>query len=116
LPIAPDGRWTDDPAAADIIADLKKSGISAEAACAARVAYTSSQDKIAQILNRTKGLPKGPCAVFQYYAPDGKPLGHNRLRPVTPRMENRDGQPRPRKYEAPSGAPSKVYIMPGSRT
>src|SRR4051794_40375079 len=83
-PIATDGAWTPDPAAAWILADLEASGIS-PATAAGAIAYTDIRQRIGDLLGRRSPLPGGTCAVFPYFGPDGAPLDYCRLKPERPR-------------------------------
>jgi hypothetical protein len=111
-PASAGGAWTPDPDAAWIIADLEKSGIHPVAAAANRLAYTSCQDRIAELLNRRTSLPGGHCLVIPYFDSAGNNLNYCRLKPELPRCEHRDGENRPVKYDAASGCRSRLYIPP----
>lgn len=113
-PVAADGTWTPDPAAAWIIADLEKSGILPAAAAANRLAYTSCPDRIAELLNRRTALPGGCCLVIPYVDAAGNDLHYCRLKPERPRSERRNGESRPIKYDAPSGCRARLYIPPAA--
>jgi Domain of unknown function (DUF3854) len=113
-PIARDGEWTKDPAAAWIIADLQKSGIDPNTAASARLAFTSTRSRISDLLNRPYALPSGMCLVIPYFDEAGKPVDYCRLKPEKPRLQKRDGEMRPVKYDAPSDLPSRLYIPPAA--
>jgi Domain of unknown function (DUF3854) len=113
-PVAPDGTWTADPAAAWIIADLAKSGITPAAAADARLAYTSCRDRIAQLLNRQTPLPGGCCLVIPYFDAAGQSIPYCRLKPERPRLEHRNGADRPVKYDAAAGCPARLYMPPAA--
>src|SRR5688500_146154 len=111
-PVAADDQWTRDPAAAWIVADLEKSGISPAAAADARLAFTDSRDRIGDLLNRRSPLPGGVCLVIPYHDETGAPVPYCRLKPERPRTEMRDGRERPVKYDAASGCPARLFIPP----
>jgi hypothetical protein len=113
-PVAADGTWTSDSAAAWVIADLEKSGILSAAAAANRLAYTSCPDRIAELLNRRTALPGGCCLVIPYVDAAGNDLHYCRLKPERPRCERRDGEDRTVKYDAASRSRSRLYIPPAA--
>ena len=51
----------------------------------------------------------GPCLAIPYFALDGMPVDHVRLRPDSPRKKNG----RPIKYESPIGSPNRAFFPPG---
>jgi hypothetical protein len=111
-PIAVDDKWTSEPAAAWIIADLEKSDIKPATAAASYLAYTSSRQRIGQLLCRKTPLPGGTCLLIPYFDERGQPLDYVRLKPEKPRRENRNGECREVKYDSPSGCPARLYIPP----
>lgn len=113
-PVATGGRWTDDTAAAWIIRDLEKSGILPAAAAENRLAFTSCPKRIAELLNRRSPLPGGSSLVISYFDAAGNDVHYCRLKPERPRMERRDGEDRPVKYDAPAGCPARLYIPPAA--
>jgi Domain of unknown function (DUF3854) len=113
-PVAADGHWTPDPAAAWIVADLQKSAINPAGAAANRLAFTGSHECIADLLNRRSPLPGGVCLVIPYFDEAAQPVAYCRLKPERPRTETRDGKERPVKYDAASGRPSRLYIPPAA--
>lgn len=113
-PVAADDKWSPDPAAAWIIADLEKSGITPAAAAGAVLAFTDSRKRIGELLNRRTPLPGGTCLVIPYFDEAGQPVDYCRLKPERPRTETRDGQERAVKYDSPSGRPAHLYIPPAA--
>jgi hypothetical protein len=112
FPIAMNGQWASDPDAAWIVADLERSAITPIAAGDAQLAYTSSRQLIGQLLNRRNSLPGGTCLVLPYFDALGQSLNYTRLKPEKPRLQERDGEMRPIKYDAPTSIPSHLYIPP----
>jgi putative DNA primase/helicase len=102
---------------AEQVADLAGSGISPEVAAAAGWYCEADPVKVADLLNwagPAKAL--GPCVVIPYHGPDGRPTGYHRLKPTHPRAEKKKGGAvKAIKYEAPRGAPNRVYVPPGTR-
>ena len=111
-PIAIGDIWSSDPTAAWIISDLEKSGIKPATAASASLSFTSSGDRIGQMLNRRTSLPGGTCLTIKYFDERGEPIDYCRLKPGRPRQQRRDGELRDVKYESPSGLPSRLYIPP----
>jgi hypothetical protein len=94
-PVAAGGQWTPDPAAAWIVADLEKSGITPAGAASAALAFTDSRDRIGDLLNRRSPLPGGTCLVIPYFDEAGQRVNYCRLKPERPRIGTRDGRARP---------------------
>jgi putative DNA primase/helicase len=103
------------------LADLRRSGLSDETVRAAGLYSTGKPADAMRLLgcHGPKAIALGPCLVFPFFGPDGRPTGYARLKPDHPRRDppkNGEGAGRLRKYEAPAGQGNRAYFPHGVRT
>jgi hypothetical protein len=95
--------------------DLARSGLTAAHAAAAGLYSEPDPAAVAALLNWTGSADAlGPCLVFPYLDPDGRPTGYARVKPATPRADKKTPG-KVIKYEAPKGRPNRAFVPPGTR-
>lgn len=96
--------------------DLKRSGISIEAAAEFGVVGMSEAEALAEVLRRdpqwVRDQKFGRGLTFTYFDKEGRASGYVRFKPEHPR---KDEEQKPIKYEAPLGIPPQVYYPPAAR-
>jgi hypothetical protein len=99
------------------VADLARSGITAEQARTAGIWSVHDPKAIAAILNWKKPAKAlGPCLVFSFRGPDGQHLpDYARLKPDKPRpVKTGADKGKLIKYESPVGRPNRAYFPVGT--
>jgi putative DNA primase/helicase len=96
------------------LADLDRSGLSAEQVAACGFRSATDPKRIADLLGwRRPAAALGPCLAIPFPGPDGRPSGYWRFKPDRPRTSKKDGKPV--RYESPLKRPSRAYFPPGAR-
>src|SRR5262245_31000397 len=95
------------------VADLEKSGLSAETIAAAGLASIEGA-RVLQVLKWKGGAQAlGPCLHLPFFDLSGNRIAFGRLKPDRPRTrQTKDGSPRLVKCEQPKGQPLRAYFPP----
>ncbi len=97
------------------LADLARSGLTAEQAAAAGLYSETDPAAVSRLLGWDKpAAALGPALVFPYLDASGRPTGYARLKPTTPRADKKSPG-RAIKYEAPRRQANRAYVPPGTR-
>jgi hypothetical protein len=95
---------------------LKASGLTEETVALAELYTEGDYRRLAELVNR-KSWPRtcGPALVFPFFLPGSdQPIAY-RVKPTTPRVDNRARKPRVIKYDQAEDAGMLVYLPPRSR-